>query len=323
MNQANLLLPASLVFGLAAQAAILRVGPQQIYKTPCQALAAAVAGDLIEIEARGNYAGDVCAFYKNNLTIRGIGGWVRLDAAGKSAQDKAIWVVGGNDNLIENIEFTGARSSVNNGAGIRFEGTNVTIRNCHFHHNQNGILTRGDGGGNILVEHSLFGDNGTGDGYAHNMYIGHAASFTLRYSYSKAALGGQLVKSRAVVNYILYNRLSSESAASSYQIDFSNGGTAYVIGNLLQQGPNEANHTFIGYGLEGVDPANPGRDLYVVNNTFVNDAPNGPFIRMGAAMTTPAVVKNNIFAGPEARSSPSGTSVPTWRRQLPRLVAAG
>jgi hypothetical protein len=60
----------------------------------------------------------------------------------KTPGGKGIWVISGNDTVVENIEFSGAAVPDANGAGIRFEGVNLTVRNCYFHHNQNGILTR-------------------------------------------------------------------------------------------------------------------------------------------------------------------------------------
>ena len=84
------------------------------------------------------------------------------------------------------------------------------MRGCYFHDNEDGILTGGGASTEVIVEYSEFADNGNGDGFSHNMYIGHEGRFTLRYSYSHAAKVGHLVKSRAAENYILYNRLSGE-----------------------------------------------------------------------------------------------------------------
>jgi hypothetical protein len=115
----------------------------------------------------------------------------------------------------------------------------------------------------ILIEHSEFARNGFGDGYTHNIYIGRSRSFTLRYSYSHHAYVGHTVKSRANANYILYNRIMDEvSGTSSYTIDLPDGGVSYVIGNLLQQGPNTENSTILSYGAEGLRHAS--NELYVV-----------------------------------------------------------
>jgi len=49
-------------------------------------------------------------------------------------------VIRGNDVIVENIEFSGARVPDRNGAGIRPEGRNFTVRNCRFYDCENGIL---------------------------------------------------------------------------------------------------------------------------------------------------------------------------------------
>ncbi|MGH8645852.1 MAG: right-handed parallel beta-helix repeat-containing protein, partial [Gammaproteobacteria bacterium] len=119
---------------LASQAAVLEVGPGKKYAKPSEAANAAGDGDVIEIMA-GTYMYDVAIWAQNDLTIRGVGGRAHLQADGAAAGEKAIWVIEGDNVTIENIEFSGARVRDRNGAGIRQEGTNVTIRNCYFHHN--------------------------------------------------------------------------------------------------------------------------------------------------------------------------------------------
>ena len=117
----------------------LYVGARAEYRTPCQAFKNAQDGDIIEIDAAGIYSGDVCRISANNLRIRGVNGRARIDAAGRDSEGKAIWVIGGNNAVIENIELSGCRVRDRNGAGIRQEGINLTVRNCYFHDNEDGI----------------------------------------------------------------------------------------------------------------------------------------------------------------------------------------
>ncbi|HEX7671099.1 MAG TPA: hypothetical protein VF395_16000, partial [Polyangiaceae bacterium] len=298
-------LPALACVLLAGSAigATRKVGPGQTYATPCAAFGAAQDGDVIEIDAAGNgtYDGDVCAITKNGLTVRGVNGRAHIDAAGKNAQGKGTWITQGSDITVDNVELSGAAVPDLNGAGIRAEGTNLTIRNSYFHDNENGIL---GGAGVVLIEYSEFAKNGNcidPSGCAHNMYInGATTKFTLQYSYSHDVTDGHLVKSRAKENYILYNRLTGESGTDSYELSMPNAGTTYVIGNLIEQGANTGNATMLDYGSEGA--TNPGKDLYVVNNTFVNDRSSGTFVSI-SGVTVPAVVKNNIFFGPGTQVS--------------------
>lgn len=284
---------------MPCSAAVLSVGPGMAFPRPCAAIAAAEPGDTIEIQASGKYAGDVCAWTKDGLTLRGAGGRAHIEAAGKSSMGKAIWVISGNDTIVENLEFSGAAVADKNGAGIRQEGRNLTVRNCYFHDNEDGILAGDSPGSRILIEYSEFAYNGAGDGFSHNMYINHVAQFTLRFSYSHHSISGHLIKSRAAENYILYNRLSDEAdGTGSYEINIPNGGKTVIIGNLVQQGPRTENSTIMTYRDEGPNAGNPETSLYIGNNTFVNDRPGaGTFIAIAQADQTPAIIRNNIFAG--------------------------
>jgi len=293
------------LFASGVGAATLTVGPGQQFATPCAALAVAADSDTIQIQA-GLYSGDVCAFSQNNLTIQGVNGRPHLDANKKSAQNKGIWVPYGSNLVVDNIEFSGATSTSKNGAGIRASGVNWTVRNCYFHDNQEGILESNIAGSNILIEFTEFARNGYRDGMSHNVYIGHSAQLTFRYNYSHDSTVGHLLKSRAAVNYVLYNRITGESGTGSYEIDLPNGGTSYVIGNLIQQGANSQNSTIVTYLEEGVNVQNPGMDLYVINNSIVNDRTSGTFISIGTADTVPVVIKNNIFVGPGTLTNQNG-----------------
>lgn len=290
----------------AGAARVLQVGPGRQYAVPSQAAAAAVDGDVIEIDA-GVYAGDAAVWRADDLTIRGVGGMAHLMAAGANAEGKGIWVIKGNGTRVENIEFSGAEVADRNGAGIRQEGADLTVRNCSFHDNENGILAGDNAASTIVVEYSTFADNGYGDGRTHNMYINEVKQFTLRYSYSHRANVGHNVKSRAARSDILYNRISDErQGKSSYGLDLSNGGVAYVIGNILQQGPKTKNSTLVAYGAEGF--VYDRNELYFINNTVVNDRRGGTFLR---AFEDPdrARIMNNLFVGSGDFSAEPGWQV--------------
>lgn len=297
------LIAAGAAIAAPASAATRSVGPGQAYATPCKAFAAAADGDTINIQA-GTYSGDVCAIYKNNLTIRGVNGRPKINAAGKNASGKATWVVVGNNIKIDNVEMTGAKVPDKNGAALRLEGTNFTLTNSFLHGNQNGILSGAKASSNIVLERNEFGYNGYGDGYSHNVYIGAVAKLTFRYNFSHDARVGHNLKTRALHNTIAYNRFSSlrpgetgSTAAGkpSYEINVPNGGTTYIIGNVIMQPTGSNNPAMVAYGEEGVGTRKS--DLYVINNTFVNDdASRGTFVMVRNA-ATPAKLINNLFAG--------------------------
>jgi hypothetical protein len=276
---------------------VLRVGPGQRFKTIAAAAEAARDGDLVEIAA-GDYVGDVAYWGQTDLTIRGVGGRPHLAAAGRHSQGKGIWVMSGDNVVVENIEFSGARVPDENGAGIRFEGRRLTVRGSYFHDNENGILTGNRDDAEVVIEFSEFARNGAGDGYTHNIYIGHSASFVLRGSYSHDVRVGHLVKSRAMVNEILYNRLTDEeTGSSSYNLDMPDGGRALVLGNEMQQGSHTENPSMVSFAAESAGGADDR--LYVAFNTFYNVWLDGIFIDNKSA--APAVLVDNIFAGAPAQ----------------------
>lgn len=255
----------------------------------------------MQIDAAGNgsYDGDVCASGVAGLTIEGVNGRARIDAAGQSSGGKAIWVLSGAGMVVRNVELTGAAVPDRNGAGIRLENGSLTVAGSSFHDNQEGILVNNVGTIDLTIEGSEFADNGDGDGQSHNIYVGAIHHFTMRYSASRGAKVGHLVKSRAAINDILYNRLTGEGSTDSYEIDLPNGGRSNVVGNVIEQGPRSENPTLLAYGLEGA--TNADSRLTVVHNTFVNDRPgNATAVNVSGGVTAPAVVANNVVAGTSA-----------------------
>lgn len=285
------------IAGLARGAERLEVGPGKRFAVPSAALGAARDGDTIEIDAAGNYDGDVAYVRANGLTIRGVGaGRARLDSKGKTAGGKAILVTTGRDTTIENVEFVGARCPDRNGAGIRPEGKDLTLRNCKFHDCENGIL---GGAGTLVIEHCEFSHCGpVAEPATHNLYLGQGVEkLVFRFNYSHHVIRGHLLKSRARENHILYNRLSDEAdGTGSYVINLPNGGRGVIVGNVLHKGPKADNQVIIAYGEEGVKY--PDSELYVVHNTMIHDRHRGSFIRVQKVPDDfRIVVRNNIFAG--------------------------
>ena len=139
-------------------AKVIRVGPRHSVTTVAEAARIAQDGDVVEIEA-GVFTDDVASWPQDDLTIRAIGGRARMVSRGASAEGKAIWVIKGNRVVIENIEFAGMRVADRNGAGIRFEGGKLTVRNCLFERNQMGLLTWNSEQAELTVENSEFRDN--------------------------------------------------------------------------------------------------------------------------------------------------------------------
>lgn len=304
------ILPLLVTLPSVAVAATRQVGPGKAYADPCAAIAAAQPGDVVEIDP-GTYA-STCSWSKDNLTVRGVGGRPKLDLSGKAlAEGKGILVVHAANATIEDLELTGARLAVDkNGAGIRHQGTNLTVRRCYLHDNDDGVLgaPSTDGTGDVLIESSELAKNGAGDGQSHNLYLNRYASFTLTRSYTHDAVIGHLVKSRAQKNVVTYNRITDEGGTASYELDFPNGGLTLVIGNLVQQSPTTDNPAIISFGEEGA--TNADQRLFVVNNTFVNDRGAGGTFVVDTT-STPAALTNNLFVGKGTVSSQASAVLTT------------
>ncbi len=298
----------------ASVSRLLQVGPGRTYTRVQDAAAAAQDGDTIEIDA-GTYLGDaaVAVWLANNLTIRGVGGGrAHLEANGSYVWGKGTFVSAGNNLTFENLEFSGAAVPDHNGAGIRLDGSGLTIRNCYFHDNEDGILTASGAQSDVLIENSEFYRNGLGvgcdtTGCTHNMYINEVRSFTLRGSWTHGARRGHEVKSRALKNVLLYNRISDESdGTASYGVNLPNGGDCYLIGNVIEKGPNSENSSAVVTFGEDALNSSPNQQLTLVNNTIVDDRGTANFVRFDKAPTSAALI-NNIFVGNGTVSTYAGT----------------
>ena len=279
-----------LVANLSCMAATWRVGPGRTYAAPRTVASLVADGDTVAIDA-GDYPDEVATWSRSRLVLRGVGGFAHLKAPAAISNGKAIWVIAGNDAVVDSIEFSGAAVPDLNGAGIRAEGINLTTRHSWFHDNQEGIL---GGKGHVRIENSEFARNGAGDGYSHNLYISNCDTFTLVGSYSHHAVIGHEVKSRAKVNILIGNWIGNEaSGTASYEIDLPNGGSSIVMGNMIQQGISTDNPVMVSYGEEGL--SNPGTDLSFAHNTLVNDRAAGTFVRVAAG--TSGKLVNNLHAG--------------------------
>jgi hypothetical protein len=230
--------------------------PDCQYTSLQDALAAAMPGDQAVL-APGVYE-EGAVVTTPDLVLRGEPG---AHLRGHAVEDKAALVIKAAGVVIEGIECSGIAVRDNNGACIRIEGDDLTVRNVHFHDNQQGILS-GPGGGVLLVEGSLLERNGFG-GKAHGVYIGSTIqTFIFRNNRVLATTGaGHGVKSRAQSTIIENNVIAGLDGQDSRAIDLPNGGDVVIRGNILEKGSNSTNAQMIGLALEG--------NLHEVNQTLI------------------------------------------------------
>lgn len=289
------------------------VGPARTYTTPAAVSGLVGDGDTILIDAALYPNHPQVYFTKNNLLIRGIGGRPRLEAGAAlsgNANGKAIFVISGSHCHVDNLEFANAAVPDHNGAGIRQEGCDLTVTRCFFTGNEMGILGGSYTSCAVVLERNVFVNNGSSanPGYQHNVYIGKIDTLIFRYNYSVNAIAeGHELKSRARNNVILYNYIGNLGTVDSRTVDLPNGGTAILVGNILEQGPASANSNIFGYGLEGLTNP-PPHNVWMTHNTFVNKKSTGNFIQLAGGTDT-VFLKNNILAGAQTSGLIAGTAM--------------
>ena len=287
--------------------ATMIVGPGERISSLSEAARQARDGEVIEIRP-GTYRGQPVVWTQDKLIIRGAGERPVMLADGKSAEGKAIWVVRGGRVLIENVEFRGARVPSLNGAGIRFEKGHLVVRNSAFFDNEMGILTANHADMSLEVVDSEFGDAPHTQGDLHHLlYVGAIGRFSLRGSRFANGYLGHLVKSRARENHVLYNMLvDGAGGKASYELEFPNGGVAYVIGNTVGQSARTDNPKMLSFGAEG--GRWPENALYMAHNTLINDFHAGSFVHVWSDKLAGDVevwLLNNLLVGNGELSRPA------------------
>ena len=298
-----------------------RVGPGQAISRIADALKQAADGDTLEI-LPGLYRGDVAAIHQRRLRILGLGEGPVLQADGRDAEGKAIWVVHDGDIEIENIAFSGCRVADGNGAGIRFQKGRLNLLRCRFSDNQMGLLTGNEASSELHISDCDFSDAPVNSaGLPHLLYVGRIGHFSLRGSRLARGRVGHLLKCRARESLISGNLFDDGLLGeASYEIDLPNGGIARVEHNTLVQSPRTENPVMLAYGAEG--QAWDLNSLSLQGNTFINHLRSGGlFVRVWADKLPPETAvrsRQNRFLGPGGLLlGPQGQSTQDLRGPVP------
>jgi hypothetical protein len=195
----------------------------------------------------------------SNVVIKAHG--VRLEHA--AAERKAALVVKGDNVTIEGLECAYIKVPDRNGACVRLEAKNLTLRNVHFRDSQSGLLAWKKDSGTVLIENSRFERIGR----VHGVYIGRGDTHLIvRNSWFLSSRAeGHEIKSRAAKNTIERNVIASLDGVDSRLIDLPEGGENVIRGNVLAKGPASSNQDLIGVALER------NRELHSVNSTVIED----------------------------------------------------
>ncbi|WP_182030437.1 right-handed parallel beta-helix repeat-containing protein [Vibrio sp. B1FLJ16] len=239
----------------------------QIYKDLKSAASVIKAGSVV-IFGSGIYREGI-SINHDSVTLKGSEG---THFKGASVQGKATFVVNGNNVVIENIECSEVAVPHHNGACVRQNGRDLTLRYVYFHDSEQGILSA-KGSGRLTIENSRFERLGK-IGRAHAVY---SQNDRLEICYSRflSSKGeGHEIKSRAPVTLIESSVVASQSGKDSRLIDVSNGGALIVRNSVLEQGVNSSNLELIGFGLEGMKSGHP-QSVTLENNTILAEQPRG------------------------------------------------
>ncbi len=288
------LLAALVAAAVPAQARTLHVGPDGPFRTLAAAAAAARRGDVVQIAA-GDYA--QCAVWRaDGLTIAGAG-MAATRIHDVSCEGKGLFVITGRNVTVRDLTLAGATVRDRNGAGIRAEGTDLTVERVGFENNENGILSMAAPGATITVRDSVFLRDGVCAIFcAHGIYAGHIGHLVVQHSRFAGIREGHHIKSRALATDISDCDISDgPDGTASYQIDVPNGGRVSILRNRLEKGPHTENaETAIAIGEEGV--SNPTPSILVADNSFRNDGPV-PAAFLRNRTTTAAVLRGNRLDG--------------------------
>ncbi|MCB9956449.1 MAG: right-handed parallel beta-helix repeat-containing protein [Caulobacterales bacterium] len=221
---------------------------------------------------------------------------------------------------VENITFEGARSRDLNGAGIRHEGMDLTVVNCRFIDNEDGILSTGSDFGNILIENSEFVDNGHGDGYSHAVYVSVGNRLEVYGSRFVGTKIGHHVKSLAETTIVKGNHFDDAGGRSSYGVDTSKGGEVTVTDNTFVKSEDADNETLINYDTSRGGKA---KSLEITGNKIVNKHPRGKMLR-NATKLTPVMRDNETLseAPPEEEKAPAPVEIVPANVEQPAAAPA-
>lgn len=328
---ATALAGAALAAAPSALAVTYRVGPTQMYRTPCAVITGAplVAGDIIEVEA-GTYR-DACRVEVSGtaarpIILRGLAGarpvidGAGMNLNGDGGVPRAVFQFSDASHWrVEHLEIRNASNTLRNAAGIRVtEGSlNVVMDDLSLHDNQNGLST--DTGVTFTLSNSevyLNGTTGTAAPIGSNLFLA-GTSGRLIGNVVRDSRSGQNLRSHLTYAEILYNQFLR---ASEYDLDFthnykneSNTSRIVFIGNTLVRSATATNfeQCFL-FGTEMSATGRPAQTLYVYNNTFIlvsvrNRLLRGINERMGTVQMT--FVNNVIHTTSAATAAGPGVVV--------------
>lgn len=226
----------------------------------------------------------------SNVVIKAHG--VRME--NKAVEGKAALVIKGDNVTIEGLECAGIRVQDGNGACVRLEAKDLTLRKVFFRDSQSGLLSWNRDSGVVLIEDSRFERLGR----AHGVYIGRGATHLIirNSSFLSSTDEGHEIKSRAAKNTIEDSVIASLDGIDSRLIDFPEGGENVIRRNVLEEGPSSVNQDLIGIGLEGRKYLHPRSSTLIEGNIIIMER-RGSNVLLQERHVPPARIERNKIIG--------------------------
>ncbi len=302
-----------ILFGLAADAATLRVGPGRSYPTLQSVAGRVVAGDVVEVDGGATYPGGV-VFNRSGttaapITIRGL----RVNGARPALRGVngiaggAVLRIAGSHYVIEGLDCSTGGDPLA-ARCVYHAGDGAVIRDCVVHDSPCDGISGADASGSLTLQNVEVHHCGAG-GFDHQIYVASsnanypAAVFRMEFCYVHDGTGGNNVKSRVGRNEIYDNWIET---AAYHELDLigadaaSQPGTAAlvredsdVVGNVLIHTSAGGNVGRLGGDGSG---ASRGRYRFVGNTVIIAAALPRDFVVFKLQDVIESIeVHNNVF----------------------------
>ncbi len=282
----------------------LLVGPGRPFASPSAAARAVQDGDTVSIEPGEYY--DCAVWTGNRLTIAATGPGVVITDT--TCQGKALFVVTGRDTTIRDLTLARARVPDGNGAGIRLEGKDLSLRRVRFANDQVSVLVGSADAGVIHISDCRFEGGGVGGERPTYAVLGGATSRLLRIDGSifTGVAGGQVVTS-AERTELVGNEIGTGTGSGPGVAVVSTNGHLIMEDNVLSLGPNQPRLAAAVLVLGGDAPE-------LRRNRLVNTTGKPAALLLDWAGRAPVLQGNDVSPG-DAVLSTSGL----WRHRVSSL----
>lgn len=261
-------------------------------------IAGTAAGATLTLPA-GTFVGT--GTIPNACTVTGAGmGKTIIDGTGITpTYSKALLVPLVAGSTISNLTLQNANiaaSQGNNAAGVRDNGNGIgfTLNGVEVTACQDGLLTFAS---NVTLIGGHTHDNGAGDGYTHEIYLGGDTTNTCTLTGWTSTCGAKsthALKTRAGTTNVsggtFTGSADSTGAVGGSVIDIPDGGNFSATGATLVIAAGAANHEFLTFGLESAANASIGDTVTLTNVVFTDNTGSGGIISNGTAIPAAKLV---------------------------------